>query len=104
MNTRLSADERNKYQNPEIIRNLLNTSRNIAIVGLSDKKERPSNFVGSYLRSEGYNVIPVNPLIKEVFGLKCYPDLKSIPVPVDVVEAHAGYGRRHRDPQNAEAD
>ena len=86
MNTRLSADERSKYQNSEVIRKLLHTSRNIAIVGLSDKKERASNFVGSYLKSEGFNVIPVNPLKEEILGVKCYPDLKSIPVPVDVVD------------------
>lgn len=86
MNTRLSADERNKYQNSDIIRRILNTSRTIAIVGLSDKSERASNFVGSYLKSEGYKVIPVNPSKQEILGEKCYPDLKSIPVPVDVVD------------------
>ncbi len=86
MNTNLSAEERNNYQNTDTIRRLLNTSRNIAIVGLSDKKERASNFVGSYLLSEGYNVIPVNPLKQEILGQRCYPDLKSIPVPVDLVD------------------
>src|ERR1700690_152689 len=86
MNTRLSADERNKFQNPELIRQILNSARTIAIVGLSDKKERASNFVGSYMKSEGYTVIPVNPFKEEILGEKCYPDLKSIPVPVDVVD------------------
>jgi len=86
MNTNLSVEERNKYQNTDIIRRLLNTSRTIAIVGLSDKKERASNFVGSYLKSENYTVIPVNPLKQEILGEKCYPDLKSIPVPVDIVD------------------
>ena len=86
MNTRLSADERNKYQNSEIIRKILNSYKTIAIVGLSDKKERASNFVGSYLKAEGYTIIPVNPLKQEILGEKCYPDLASIPVPVDVVD------------------
>ena len=86
MNTRLSADERNKYQDGDLIRKILNGSKTIAMVGLSDKRERPSNFVGSYLKSEGYTIIPVNPLLKEVLGEKCYPDLKSIPVPVDIVD------------------
>lgn len=86
MNTRLSAEERKLYQPPEVIRELLHTSKNVAIVGLSDKKERASNFVGSYLRQEGYTVIPVNPLKQEILGLKCYPDLRSIPVPVDIVD------------------
>ncbi len=86
MNTRLSADEIRKYQNSELIRKILHGARTIAIVGLSDKKERASNFVGSYLKSEGYTVIPVNPLKHEILGEKCYPDLASIPVPIDVVD------------------
>ena len=86
MNTRLSAEEREKFQNTDQIRKLLATARTIAIVGLSDKKERASNFVGSYLKSEGYTIIPVNPLKQEILGEKCYPDLKSIPVPVDIVD------------------
>lgn len=86
MNTRLSAEERSKYQNAEVIRRILNSAKTIAIVGLSDKKERASNFVGSYMKAEGYKVIPVNPGLTEVLGEKCYPDLKSIPVPVDVVD------------------
>jgi predicted CoA-binding protein len=86
MNTRLSAEERKLYQDPEMIRELLHTAQTIAIVGLSDKKERASNFVGSYLKQEGYKIIPVNPLLTEVFGEKCYPDLKSIPFPIDIVD------------------
>ena len=86
MNTRLSADEIRTYQNAELIRKTLHNARTIAIVGLSEKKERASNFVGSYLKSEGYTIIPVNPSIKEILGEKCYPDLASIPVPVDVVD------------------
>jgi predicted CoA-binding protein len=86
LNTRLTAQERDTFQNSDRIRKILNGSRTIAIVGLSDKKERPSNFVGSYLKSEGFTIIPVNPFKKEILGEKCYPDLKSIPVPVDVVD------------------
>jgi predicted CoA-binding protein len=86
MNTRLSAEERKLYQDSEVIRDLLHRATTVAIVGLSDKKERASNFVGSYLKSEGYTIIPVNPLKQEILGEKCYPDLKSIPVPVDIVD------------------
>ncbi len=86
MNTNLSVEERNNYQNTDVIRKLLNTSRTIAIVGLSDKKERASNFVGSYLKSGHYTIIPVNPLKQEILGEKCYPDLKSIPYSVDIVD------------------
>ena len=66
--SRLTADERNLYQDSEVIRDLLHRMQTVAIVGLSDKKERASNFVASYLKSEGYKIIPVNPTIKEVFG------------------------------------
>ena len=86
MNTRLNEEERVAYQNPEVIRHLLHFSENIAIVGLSDKPERASNFVGSYLKSEGYQIIPVNPMKEEILGEKSYPDLKSIPGKVDVVD------------------
>lgn len=86
MNTQLNAEERRLYQNSRVIREVLGSSRNIAIVGLSDKPQRASNFVGSYLQQEGYKIIPVNPMKEEILGQKCYPDLKSIPDRVDVVD------------------
>jgi len=86
MNTKLTPEERKLYQDTEVIRDLLHRATTVAIVGLSDKKERASNFVGSYLKAEGYKIIPVNPLKKEILGEVCYPDLKSIPVPVDIVD------------------
>lgn len=85
LNTILSEEERLKYQDPGAIRTILSTSKTIAIVGLSPRSERPSYFVGSYLNYEGYRVIPVNPRATEIFGEKAYPDLTSIPFPVDVV-------------------
>ena len=42
--------------------------------------------VASYLLDEGYKVIPVNPRSAEILGLKCYPDLKSIPESIDIVQ------------------
>lgn len=86
MNTRLTAEERKLYQDTDTIRKLLHSIKTVAIVGMSDKKERASNFVGSYLKSEGYKIFPVNPTIKEALGEKAYPDLLSIPEPVDVVD------------------
>ena len=85
MNTILPEAERLKYQDPGTIRTILSTSKTIAIVGLSPRPERPSYFVGSYLNSEGYRVIPVNPRASEILGQKSYPDLLSIPEPVDMV-------------------
>lgn len=68
------------------IKKLLATARTIAVVGLSPKESRPSNMVARYLIEAGYTIIPVNPGQEEILGLNCYPDLGSIPVPVDIVD------------------
>ena len=65
---------------------LLNTFRTIAVVGISNKLGRPSLTVANYLKSQGYDVIPVNPTLSDVLGVKCYPDLESVPVDIDVVD------------------
>lgn len=65
---------------------ILNSSKTIAIVGLSPKKDRPSYRVGSYLKEHGYRIIPVNPTAEEIIGEKSYPNLSSIPEKVDVVD------------------
>lgn len=68
------------------LRRLLADHRDIAVVGLSANWYRPSYFAAKYLLDHGYNVIPVNPAYEEVLGRRCYPDLRSIPEPVDVVD------------------
>ncbi|MBI4186489.1 MAG: CoA-binding protein [Chloroflexi bacterium] len=65
---------------------ILDSSRVIAVVGLSPKPDRPSHRVASYLKANGYRIIPVNPGVEEVLGERAYPDLGSIPEPVDVVD------------------
>ncbi len=60
--------------------------KTIAVVGMSPNPDRPSYQVAMYLKSQGYTIIPVNPGQKEIGGLTCYPDLKSIPVPVEIVD------------------
>jgi predicted CoA-binding protein len=65
---------------------ILNFSRVVAVVGLSSKPDRPSYRAASYLKKQGYKIIPVNPAEKEILGELCYPDLASIPESVDVVE------------------
>jgi hypothetical protein len=65
---------------------ILNSSRTIAIVGLSSKPDQPSYRVASYLKEQGYKMIPVNPAEKEILGERCYPDLASIPESIDVVD------------------
>jgi len=68
------------------IEKIIRESKNIAVVGISNKLGRPSLTVASYLKGQGYRIIPVNPTIQDVNGEKCYPDLTSIPEKVDVVD------------------
>jgi predicted CoA-binding protein len=72
------------YQDPDVIRTTLEL-QSVAIVGLSAKELRASNFVGRYMRYHGYQMIPVNPVETEILGLPCYPSLTDIPHPVDIV-------------------
>jgi len=69
-----------------VVKDVLRTAKTIAVVGFSPKENRPSNMVGCYLIQAGFRVIPVNPGHSEICGLKCYPDLSSIPEAVDVVD------------------
>ncbi|MFZ0931800.1 MAG: CoA-binding protein [Syntrophobacteraceae bacterium] len=68
------------------MRNILCSAKTVAIVGISAKEESPSHKVAEYLIGQGFKVIGVNPKCNEVLGAKCYPDLKSIPEHVDVVD------------------
>ena len=68
------------------LRRILNTHKRVAIVGLSADWSRPSFFTAKYLLERGFEVIPVNPKYAEILGQECYPDLKSIPTPVDIVD------------------
>ena len=86
LNSILPKHLQEKYQNPELIRKILAESKTIAVVGLSSDRQRPSYFVASYLQYEGYRIIPVNPNAKEILGEKSYPDIRSIPGPVDIVD------------------
>lgn len=58
----------------------------IAVVGLSPNPERTSHHVCSYLKEQGYKIIPVNPTATEALGEVCYPDLASVPGSVEVVQ------------------
>ncbi len=70
----------------QTLRRVLGESRTLAVVGLSADWYRPSNFAAKYMQEHGYRVIPVNPKYPEILGEKCYPDLRSIPEPVDLVD------------------
>jgi uncharacterized protein len=65
---------------------ILSGSKTVAVVGISDKPDRPSNVVAKYLQERGYRVIPVNPLLTEVLGEKAYKSLAEIPGGVDLVD------------------
>ena len=60
----------------------------VAIIGLSDKRERASYQVAEYLQKEGFEIIPVNPNIKEVFGIKSYKSFSDIPknIKIEIVD------------------
>ena len=68
------------------LRRILATSKVLAVVGLSADWFRPSYFAAKYMQEHGYRIIPVNPKYAEILGEKCYPDLASIPEPVDMVD------------------
>jgi uncharacterized protein len=68
------------------IAELLTKSHTIAVVGLSGRRSRPSYGVSEYMQAVGYRIIPVNPRETEVLGEKAYPDLDSVPEPIDIVD------------------
>jgi predicted CoA-binding protein len=70
------------------IRGILNTVKSIAMVGASNKSNRPSYFAFKYLLERGYTMIPVNPGLagKELLGRRIYGRLADIPEPVDMVD------------------
>lgn len=65
---------------------LLETSRTIAVVGLSSQKMRPSYGVSEYMQGAGYKIIPVNPNEKEVLGERAVRRLEDIREKVDIVD------------------
>ncbi len=67
---------------------ILNSTRNIAVVGISEKAERDSYRVADYLKKQGYVIIPINPGLMEWNGIKAYPDLLKVPgnMKIDVVD------------------
>lgn len=68
------------------IENVLTRYHIVAVVGASPDPDRPSHRVAEFLKNEGYRVIPVTPRGGEILGEAVYPDLRSIPEPVEVVD------------------
>jgi len=67
------------------ISQLLQNSKTIAVVGLSDNPMRPSYGVSEYMQQHGYHIIPVNPQLREALGEKSYATLSEIPGRIDIV-------------------
>ncbi len=70
----------------EGIREILSSTKTIALVGASPNPERASHAVMHYMLDRGYHVIPVNPNETEILGQKVVASLKDIQEPVDMVD------------------
>lgn len=69
----------------DVIEKLLKNTRTIAVVGYSSRPEKAGHYVPAYLQEHGYRILPVNPTLEARPGETIYPDLASIPEPVDLV-------------------
>lgn len=68
------------------LRQVLKPGTVVAVVGLTNKPDRPSYRVAKFLQDQGYTIIPVNPTLTEVLGETCYSSLQEIPVSIDIVD------------------
>ncbi|MBU0518108.1 CoA-binding protein [bacterium] len=74
------------WTSDSLIDEILDKVKTIAVVGISDKASRPSAGVAMTLLNAGYEVCGVNPKLTAAMGINCYPDLKSIPKKIDLVD------------------
>jgi uncharacterized protein len=74
---------------PEVIRDMLgdppSQPRTIAVIGLADDPNKPSNYVPAYMQKQGYRILPINPTVETVLGEKSYASLADLPIKPDVV-------------------
>ena len=74
---------------PEVIREMLGDPAikrvTIAVIGLSEKADRPSHYVSAYMQQHGYRILPVNPALDSVLGEKSYASLADLPLKPDLV-------------------
>jgi uncharacterized protein len=85
LNTKLTPDERHRFQDTATIRRILAESKTIAVVGLSSERQRASHFVATYLQRAGYRIVPVRQRSGPILGETSYPNLTSVPMPIDLV-------------------
>lgn len=75
------------------ISRILSATHRIAVVGISPKEDRPSNWISQYLRDHGYDVVGVNPRYQDVAGIPVYPTLSDVPGAVDLVDLFVRFER-----------
>ena len=72
--------------NDQMMKDILLSAKTIASVGLSSNQQKESFGIASYLKEQGYRIIPVNPTASEILGEKAYPDLAAVPGKVELVD------------------
>lgn len=85
-NYSFTPEQKEMYQNPEVVQKILRETKTIAVVGLSPRETKASYQVAAYMQAAGYRIIPVNPNADYVLGEKSYPNLTSVPEPIDLVD------------------
>ncbi|NBC03792.1 MAG: CoA-binding protein [Bacteroidetes bacterium] len=66
------------------MKEIINSTKTIAIIGLSSSPYRTSHRIGKYLMDEGFTIIPVNPNEESVFSMKSYPKISDVPGSIDI--------------------
>ncbi|MFN3535509.1 MAG: CoA-binding protein [Desulfatiglandales bacterium] len=82
----ISCEVPSTHLDDEEIARLLKETKRIAVIGISQKPDRDSYKVAKYLLEQGFDMIPVNPIRKEILGQRCYPSLLEIPFEVDMAD------------------
>ena len=72
--------------NPEEMKEIFESVKTIAILGLSPDESKASNMVAKYLQNAGYKIVPVYPKGDEILGEKVYRSLAEIPFEIDMVD------------------
>lgn len=75
------------WKNPsnEQVKALLEESKTIAVIGLSNNPERTSYQIAEAMQNNGYKIIPINPNVDEVLNEKAYKSLKDVNEPIDII-------------------
>jgi predicted CoA-binding protein len=82
--------------NPDEIREIFDTVKTIAVLGLSPNETKASHRVAKYLQEAGYKIVPVYPKEETILGEKVYRSLAEIPFEIDMVDISVLHTHRHR--------